>query len=267
MRRGLLLALLVAGCVPATERRGGQAGPRSGIVSTNPCVDAILVRLVDPSRIVALSRYSQDPDATSMPLTVARRFRVTAGTAEEVIALNPALVLADSFAPATTLAAYRQAGLRTVVPGSPTSVAASVAQVREVAAAVGEAGRGEALVREIEGSLGRPASGTKPSALFFITGDLASGSGNLLDELLTRAGFRNAAADYGLAYTGTIPLETQVARPPDVVISTGFGRSAALRARLLPQVRLASFPRTLVNCGGPSIAPAMARLRAIRTSL
>lgn len=258
----LVLALGACAQVPGASGTGG-------IVSTNPCTDAILVGLVAPERIAAISHYSQDPGATSLPLEMARRFRATSGTAEEVIALKPALVLADSFAPASTLAAYRRAGLKTVVLNSPVTVTASIAQVRQIAAAVGEPTRGEAMVREIERALGRPRTtpGEDPAALFYIVGDMASGSGNLLDELMTRAGLRNAAATYGLTYTGTIPIETMVARPPAVVISTGVGRSAALRRQLLPGVREAAFPRTLINCGGPSIPLALARLRAIRATL
>ena len=276
----ILYALALAGCSQPTSVSGDR------IVSTNPCADAILVRLVAPDRIAAISHYSHDPSATSLPLEVARRYRSTAGTAEEVIALKPGLVLADSFAPAATLAAYRRAGLRVVVLDSPVTVAASIVQIRQVAAAAGERGKGEAMAEEIKralsstpsllgegdrhaqrdgGGAGRPAK--RPSTLFYISGDLASGSGNLLDDLITRAGFRNAAADYGLRYSGTIPVEMLVARPPDVVISTGEGRSAALRRRLLPAVREAAFPRALINCGGPGIPPALARLRAIRASL
>lgn len=254
----ILFALALGACSQAPVRRGG-------IVSTNPCADAILVRLVAPDRIAAISQYSQDPGATSLPLAVASRFRATAGTAEEVIALKPTLVLADSFAPAATLAAYRRAGLRTVVLDSPVSIAASVAQVRQVATAVGEQRRGEALVRAITPAPAPARTGLP--ALFFIAGDLASGSGNLLNELMTRAGLRNAASDYGLRFTGTIPVETLVAHPPAIIISTGEGRSAALRRRLLPGVHEAKFPRALINCGGPSIPPALARLRTIRASL
>lgn len=263
-RMAILLAFAIGACAQVPTDAGGR------IVSTNPCADAILVRLVPADRVAAISHYSHDPGATSLALTQARRFRATAGTAEEVIALKPGLVLADSFAPPATLAAYRRGGLRTVVLDSPLTIAASIAQVRQVAAAVGEPAKGEAMAREIEVALNSPqprAGERQPSALFFISGDLVSGSGNLLDELITRAGFRNAAADYGLAFTGTIPVETLVARPPDLFISTGEGRSAALRRRLLPKVREAAFPRTLINCGGPSIPPALARLRAIRGDL
>ena len=66
------------------------------IVSTNPCLDAILVELAPPEWIAAISHYSQDPRSSSMPVARARRFRATNGTAEEVIALKPGLVLASS---------------------------------------------------------------------------------------------------------------------------------------------------------------------------
>ena len=282
MTRAAALLLLLAGCAPAGQGAGG------GIVSTNPCADAMLVRLVAPERIAAISRYSQDASATSIPLAVARRFRATAGTAEEVIALRPSLVLASTFTAATTREAYARAGLQVVYLDSPLTAEASIAQVREVAAAVGEATKGEVMARTIqnsvrpelvEGSSFPPAKGDAstssartevgrtPSALLYIAGDLANGSGTLLDKLTRLAGFRNAAADYGLANTGTLPTELLVAHPPAVIIATGRGRTADLRRRLLPATPIAAFDRSLINCGGPTIPAALARLRAIRASL
>ncbi len=326
--RALALGLALACCsAPAT---------RGGVVSTNPCADAMLVRLVPPGRIAAISHYSQEPGATSMPLAVARRFHATAGTAEEVIALRPALVLTSSFTPPATRDAYARAGLRTLVLDAPATVAASEAQVREVAAALGERGRGEAMVGEMErsampaaspseppvsshqhpqfpgvgrgpvtpvvvGGIALPASrpplgpglrrGTLevlttearvsgarersgervPTALLFLSGDLATGSGTLLDELLTRAGFRDAAANYGLRLTGRVPIEAIAAHPPDVILAPDTGRTAALRRRVLARLGArtveANFPRALINCGGPTIPPALARLRAVRAAL
>ncbi|MEO7690214.1 MAG: ABC transporter substrate-binding protein [Sphingomonas sp.] len=276
MRLALPLALLLAGCsAPVKPHAGGGAPLR--IVSTNPCADAMLVELVPPGRIAAISHYSQDPAATSMPLEVANRFATTAGTAEEVIALDPDLVLTSSFTPASTRNAYDRAGLKTLLLDSPTTIEASKAQIAQVAAAVGEEGRGRALNARIDRAVASalpsptPGKGQQPSALLFIVGSLASGSGNLLDELLNRVGFRNAAADYGLAFTGNLPIETIAALPPRVILTPGPSRTSALRARVLAATRAgtteASFPRTLVNCGGPTIIPAITRLAAIRRQL
>lgn len=261
----LLLAAALAGCA---QHGSGARRDAGGIVSVNPCADAILLRLVPPERVAAISRYSQDPAATSIPLDLARRFRGTAGTAEEVIALEPDLVLASSFTPVATRDAFRRAGLRTLYLDAPATVAASEAQVRQVAAAVGQPARGETMVAAIARAADAPPPrGPVPAALMFIAGDLANGGGTLLDEMMRRAGLRNAAADYGLAFTGSLPTELLVAHPPAVVIAPDEGRIGALRRRLLPDTRFARFDRTLVNCGGPTIVPAMARLRAIRAGL
>jgi iron complex transport system substrate-binding protein len=264
MRGAILLVTALAGCAQQ------PSVPAGGIVSTNPCADAILVRLVPASRITAISHYSHDPVAGSLPMPVARRFRATAGTAEEVIALRPSLVLTSSFTPIATRDAYARAGLKTLVLGSPTSVVASEAQVMEIATAVGAGAGGQAMVAGIDAAVlaARPASRSKPAALLYIGGELANGSGTLLDEMMTIAGFTNAAASYGLAYTGTLPAETVVARPPAIVIAPpGDGRSATLRRSLLRRTPEAAFDRQLVNCGGPAIVPALKRLAAIRATL
>jgi iron complex transport system substrate-binding protein len=253
----------------------------------------MLVELVPASRIAAISHYSVQADASSMPLSVARRFATTAGTAEEVIGLHPDLVVTSSFTPPATLAAYQRAGLKVLTLDSPTTIVASEAQIRTLAAALGAQGQGEAMVGRIEAAVSassvprrrpgpsyetlatgpRPSPGNtdNPSALLFIAGDLANGTGTLLDELLTRAGFHNAAADYGLHFTGGLPIETIAAHPPRVIFAPDTSRTAILRTRVLARtgaiVTEANFPRRLVNCGGPAIIPALQRLSEVRRSL
>ena len=260
-RMALVAALTLTACAP-TPRHGG-------IVSTNPCADAILAQIA-PDRLAAVRQYSHDPASTSMPLALARRYPATAGTAEEVIARHPDLVITDTFAPAATRAAYERAGLKVLTLDSPATIAASEAQVLQIAAAAGVPARGRALVRAMQGAI-PPATGAKPAALLYISGDLANGGGTLLDDLMTRAGFHNAAADYGLVFTGTLPIETIVAHPPRVILSDGEGRTATLRRRVLARthaaVMEARFPRQLMNCGGPTVAPALRRLAAIRAQL
>lgn len=262
-----LLALVLAGCSSPKVARGG-------IVSTNPCADAILIELVAPRQIAAISHYSRDPAASSIPIAVARLFPATAGTAEEVIALNPTLVLTSSFTPLATRTAYARAGLKTLVLDSPTSVAASKAQIVQIARAAGAPAGGQALNARIDAALQAAVqeAGNRPSALLYISGDLVTGGNTLLDDLLTRAGFRNAAAGYGMASTGTLGIETIAADPPRVILSPdGGSRVASLRGRVLARIGAttvdAGFSRRLVNCGGPAIIPAIARLAEIRRAL
>ena len=260
-RAMLLLALLLAGCT------ADQPVRRGGIVSLNPCADQLLLALVPPDRIAAISHYSQDSRATSIPLDVARRFRTTAGTAEEVIALSPDLVVATSFTPPATRAAFARAGLNTLYLGSPTTVATSKEQIAEVADALKERRRGQVLNARIDAALAETKSVDAPvSALLFIGGDLANGGGTLLDEMMTHTGLRDAAADYGVAMTGRLPVETIVGHPPALILSPDQGgRTAAIRRRLLgAETRDVPFARDLINCGGPTIPAALRRLAEIR---
>ena len=265
----VLAGMTVASCA------GKPAPPINGIVSTNPCLDAILVELVPPERIAAISHYSQDPRSSSMPVSLARRFRATSGTAEEVIALRPRLVLASSFTAPATLAAYRRLGLRVATYGTAPTLAENRAQIRAIAGAVGTPARGEALIRRIDRAVAdaAPPDAARPSALLWLGGsNLVNGRGTLIDEMVARAGFRNASANYGVRYTGVLPLELAVARPPDVVMTPDRtaaadddSRRVSLRLRALRSgTRVAHFPPELFYCGGPSIVPAMQRLAAIR---
>lgn len=264
-----LLAFALAGC--AVPPPGG-----GGIVSINPCADAMLVQLVPPERIAAISHYSRDPGASSIPQEVAQRFRATSGTAEEVIALRPDLVVASSFTPPATRSALARAGIEALYLDMPSTIAASRAQVLDLADAVDAPAAGAAMAARIDALPARPTGPPVP-ALLWIGGNMASGGGTLLDEMMVRAGFSNVAADYGLQFTGEVPIEQVVARPPRVMLVPDGGghdsdsRAAGLRARALrasgATVTQAHFPRRLINCGGPVIPDAMARLRAIRRSI
>lgn len=272
MRAAALLCLALAGCAAAPSQGGG------GIVSTNPCADAMLVELVPAGRIAAISHYSQDPMATSIPLDVARRFRTTRGTAEEVIAMRPDLVVASSFTLPSTREAYARAGLKTLYLDSPVTIAGSKAQVAQLAAAVGARPAGAAMTARIDRAVAAASvPGPAVPALAWIGGNLVSGSGTLLDEMLVRADFSDHAAHYGLHFTGTLPIEQVVIDPPRVMLvpdeagRDADSRAAQMRARALAHARSpvtqARFPRSLVNCGGPVIARAMTRLAEIRRSL
>jgi len=258
-----LLLLLLAGCAPA----GGQQ--RGGIVSLNPCSDQLLLALVPPDRIAAISHYSQAAGATSVPLALARRFRSTGGTAEEVIALAPDLVVATSYTPPATRAAFAKAGLRTLYLDSPVTIAESKQQVAKVAQAVGAGAQGAAINARIDRAVADARwTGAEVPALLYISGDLANGGGTLLHEMMQVAGLRNAAADYGLAMTGALPVETILAHPPTLILHPDDGRTATIRRRLLARTdadtREVAFPRNLINCGGTTIPAALARLAAVR---
>jgi iron complex transport system substrate-binding protein len=258
-------------CVASTPL---AAAPR--IVSINPCVDAVLVRVADPAQIAGISHYSQDAAATSIPLDIALRYKATSGTAEEVVALSPDIVIAGQHVSPSTIHSLQRMGIRLVKFPVPETIAESEAQVRAIAGLVEHPDRGERLVSAIEGAVtaARPARSSAVPALIWQAGGMVPGKGTLADTLLQTAGFRNLSASYGLRQWDILSLEYLVARPPRLLLSVGLGAGTGDRLLAHPVMqKLASriifrpYPPRLMHCGGPTIIDALARLTHIRKEL
>ena len=264
MRRLWPALLCLAGC------SGGPEVAPGGIVSNNPCIDAILAD-VAPNSVAAVSSWSQDVESASAPLNWARAHPALGVTAEEIIAAKPRLLLTGDLAGSGTNAALAKAGVPMKTFGVPATVADSVKQVQDVATAVGQPLAGKHLAVAIARAA-KPASGPpKHSAIIWQTGGFVAGKGTLQDELLARAGFLNASTFYGLQQWDVLPLETLVRRPPDIIFmpTTAKGedaRALAARQRILRHLkgrtRIVSFPDKLLFCGGPTIIEAMRVLRS-----
>jgi iron complex transport system substrate-binding protein len=268
-RRGAL-AVLAAGAAPP----GGPEPHR--VASLNPCLDAILVHVADRAQIAALSHYSREPTATSIG-DLGRSFPITYESAEEIIALSPDLVLAAGHTGLATRAALKRLDIRIETFGLPSTVAQSLRQVTRIAALVHRPQKGAALIAAIEDALAKAAprpGDRRLSALVFEAGGLVSAPHTLVDELLTRCGFENAALRYGVTSTADVPLELIIADPPDVLLAGQVEAGAPTWAdRIVDHPALAhaarrmyraGFPQHLTYCGGPVIIEAAQALADIR---
>ncbi len=246
------------------------------IVSINPCVDAVLVQVADAAQIAGISHYSQDPQATSIPLEVARRFHVTSGTAEEVVALAPDIVMSGPHVSPSTIFALERMHIRVLKQPVAESVAESERQIRKIADVVGEPARGERLVAAIEQALAaaRPQRDNAIPTLMWQSGGMVPGAGTLADELLQLTGFRNMSVTYGLQKWDVLPLEYLIATPPTLVLSLGPADAPGDRMlqhpavkKLQARVAFRRYPFRLLQCGGPTIIQAVARLAAVHREM
>lgn len=263
-----VIACALAGCSPAP-------GPREAdslrIVSLNPCSDAILAEIA-PGKLAALSHYSHDPSAASMPVDKARRWPATGGSVEEIVAARADMVVASSFLPPATRAALDELGIPVVVLGMSNSVEENLAQVRALGEAVGEAEAGDALVARIERALRDAAPRTAeagPTAILWQAGGIVPGDGALVVDLMRRVGLQPAAATRGLGQGDRLPLEAVLIDPPDILLHAGAQGDEQSRTLHHPALRKldtrrAEFSPQLYFCGGPSLIRAAERLAAIR---
>jgi iron complex transport system substrate-binding protein len=255
---------LLAGCAAVPAAHNPQRHPT--IVSLNPCTDAILAEVTAPGQLLAISHLSHEARATSMPLAQARQIPATGGTVEEVLALDPDVVVASSFSDPATMNALRRLGIRVETVGIASTLAESEAQVRRLADVAGQPALGERLVAKVDKAVASSRrSGRRVTALVWQEGGLVPGPGTLVSQLLANSGFASLSAARGLRQGAYLPLERVLADPPQVIIAAGEERMEHHPAlRHLKRTRYAALEPNLLFCGGPTIPRLAARLAELR---
>ena len=248
----------------------------NGVVSNNPCIDAMLAEIASPGQVTAVSSYSHDPDSASAPMAWSAKFPAIGTGAEELLLARPKMVLTGNLASSGANAVLARAGIKTVAVGVAPTIAEDIQQIRTIAAALGRANAGEALMSDIEESLpDTQMSGSAVSAIIWQNGGFVAGKGTLQDELLARHGFRNASVQYGLSSWGVLPLETLLRHPPQIIFMPTAAQGADARAltarqKLLSHLggrtRIVDFPDKLLFCGGPTIIKVSAIFSRTRAS-
>ena len=257
------------------------AAPPQRIVSLNLCTDQILVDLVPRERIAAVTHLATDATVSAAPEKLAG-LRITRGAAEDVLSLDPDLIIAGAYTTPATVDLLRRLGRRVVVVSLPDSVAGVRSLIGEIAAAVEESSAGARLIADMDARLARvrttsKSDGVRPAALVYQINNYIAGGGTLVDEALSLAGFRNQGVQVATLASGKTELESIIAAPPDLMVlatkpdayATAAGdnlRHPAL-ARLMQQVPNIVLAWPLWLCGTQHIATAIEQLTAARIAL
>ena len=261
-----MLACIGAAPAPRRAQPPARAVPKR-IVSLNLCADQYLLALADRGQIAALTRLARDP-AMSAAADAARRVPVTRGSAEEVLALRPDLVIAAPGLRHETASALQGRGIAQLALPPADSYADIVAQTRSVAAAIGHPKRGEALVRRMDAALARVPhdAGRGHVAAEYQRRGFLTGTGTLVDELMRRVGLTNLAARLGKPVLAQLSLEElAVARPDWLIVDEGDARVVDRGTEMLHHPIIGGVPRLRLRgawtvCGGPAYVLAAASL-------
>jgi iron complex transport system substrate-binding protein len=270
---GGFLLLVVAGMSWAESPRR--------IVSLNLCTDQLLMALVPPERIASITWLSRtEGDPALLPL--AQKLPVNHGSAEEVLALRPDLVIAGRFTTGTTRALLKQVGVPLLEVDAASDWDSVRRTTREVAAAIGASERGEVLLREMDATLHQLSQRrAKPVRAIGWSGagDDVPGADTMFNTILETAGGINLAAR--AAGIGSFDLEQLLRSRPEVLLrGEAYAAKPALRnevarhraLRSLPNLTTIEYPEAVYGCGVPSavqlaveLAGKLDRVRAGRT--
>jgi iron complex transport system substrate-binding protein len=202
------------------------------IVSTTLVTDEIAAALVEPSRIVAMSRYASDPETGNVSDVAHRINRFVDRSAEQIVGLNPDVVLSTRYGKIELRQLIRTAGIPYHELTQFRTVKDIEANIRLIAKALGEEKRGEEIIRDMQQKLesaGRQLRSARRSwrALYLAPGEWTAGTNTSVHEIFHYAGLRNASAEAGVNGNVKISIEKIIEINPDViVIGTGYERDA-----------------------------------------
>ncbi len=201
---------------PATPVSLGAYKPKR-IVSLDFCSDQYVLKLADPRDIVALS-----PDATR-DFSYLRQQAVGIATvrpiAEDVLALRPDLIVRTYGGAANARAFFERAGIKVHQIQWGEDFAAIRTNTRAAARAFGQVAKGEGIIAEFDRRLAsmEPAHGV--NVLYVTPGGVTSGSGSMVDLMITTAGLTNFQTRTGWS---DLPLERLVTQRPDMLATAFF---------------------------------------------
>jgi iron complex transport system substrate-binding protein len=268
--------LLFAGILALSQTANAGAAPPQRIVSINICGDLLALALAPRARIASVTFLAADP-LMSPIATSAEGIPLNYGKAEEVLALDPDLVLAGRYTTRATVALLRRLGYPVLELDIAYSLADVRAQIRAVAAALGVRGAGESMIATLNARIAavqsrRPPG--RPLAAVYGPNGFTPGPRTLSGALIALAGFENLAARAGLEYWGSLALEDLLlARPRVLIFEAEHHGAHALATQILAHpalatlrrgVTVAEVPRPLWSCPGPWIADALDQLAAAR---
>lgn len=213
-----------AGQPPGEAAQHGPVAGLPSVASINLCTDQLVLSLADDEQILTVSWLSADPEESLLAARAAR-FPLNYGTAEELLRFDPDVVVAGTFTSEFTRSLLRRLGYRVVEIAPAEGVADIARNVKQVAEAVGQTARGDAVVEALDrrrAALEQEAAGRRVGAVVLRPGGFTVGRGSLAHDLLTLAGLDNLAADRGLDRWGSLSVETLVRSAPELLISTGY---------------------------------------------
>ena len=235
----LVLTVLVSGCgsqSTAAEDGGYQVTDDQGtvvsfqakpqkIVSLTMSTDNILLGLVKPERVVCANVLVDDPVSSNI-VELGKNIpnKVRHPKVEEILAMEPDLVIAANWGDIDYVESLRNMGINVVVVKGAKNLQDIRDNIRLIAAAVGEPQRGDRLVGMMDDKLAElkakvdkiPQEARKRVLLISLMSNYG-GKDCIYDDACTLAGVTNCLSEYGLKRGDKLTKEMMVQMNPDMI--------------------------------------------------
>jgi iron complex transport system substrate-binding protein len=260
-------ALIAGGAIALLAAGVALAAPR--VLSLDQCADQYVLALSPRAAIVGLSKRARNADSYLGREAIGLPQR--RATAESTLAARPDAVVRYWGGDAHLITELERRGVRVLTIDDAVDFAGVRANIRRVAAGLGETPAGERLIGRMDGELARAAGAGGGRGLYYVTsGGDTQGPGTLIDAMIRAAGFANLATSSGY---GVISLERIVLKPPTLVAlgffdqnMEAYERWSVGRERVLLELAArrgtVSLPGAILGCPAWFVADGAAQLAA-----
>lgn len=213
------------------------AGPPRRIASATLASDEMLAELVAPERVVAVTHLVDDAGISNVAGRYPAPVRRIRARIEEMLALEPDLVIVATYTEAATVALLLHSGVAVARLSAVAGFAGIAANIRMLGAILGSDDRAARLVATIRHRLDsvqrRIAGQPRPRVLFYSLDGSTGGPGSLTDEMIQLAGGFNTVRDTGITGDRRISAELAIALQPEVLVLSDWSGGARQEAERL----------------------------------
>ena len=212
-----MLAISLASIPMTAFASDRNTNPQSRVITTNICIDSLVVALIGTKNLVAVSTLADDDRYSHISDKVKTLQKVTFN-AEMIYSLDPSLVLASNFSSAKTKSALKKLGVNVRL----ISFARSVKDIEKNIFILGKLLNAESKAQELTRLLKSPRVNAKHVkqliALQYSTNRFVHGHNSLISSIIRRSGFKSYSEFLGYNEGRYISAEALVKSAPDVLI-------------------------------------------------
>jgi iron complex transport system substrate-binding protein len=242
-RRPRARPVALSAVLAATLGSATAAAPPARVASLNLTADEVLVEILPPAQLVAVTRFADEKGTSNVvgrvPATVARLPRADL---ERLITLQPDLVVVSEYTDPDFLYLLGRSGLRYHKMEGLRDLPGYRKAILDLGAAVGAPERAQALVQRYDtvlADLARRLIGVpRPRVMYWASG-MTAGADTAIGALIEAAGARNVGAEIGVAGIAPVGGERAFLADPDVVLLGVWpgARAALVQHPLLSKLR------------------------------
>jgi iron complex transport system substrate-binding protein len=201
------------------------------IVSVTLPTDEILLALVDKSRLLGVTTFSEDTGVSNVASQVFDIPNKVTLNVEVLVSIQPDLVFVADWSKAEDVDQLRKAGLTVYRYKSPLTVMEIESRITRIGEVVGEEAKASALVEWMERRLSTVVEklaalheNGRLTVMDYNTWGTSMGKGSSWDDIVRLAGLKNAVGDLAADQWGQVPisLEKLLDIEPDILLLPGW---------------------------------------------